>query len=340
MTGPIRVLVVDDSAFARKVVRECLESEPAIVVVGIARDGLDALEKIAVLSPDVVTLDLMMPNLDGLGVLEALRATAGAPRVVVCSTAEADSAMMVEALSLGAVAAVVKPSPLATERVYEVRGALVAAVKVAATARLPVLGPALSSAVELPPRPLRARIVAIGTSTGGPHAITHILGQLPASFPLPIAVVVHMPVGFTEGFAARLHAGCALEVIEASDRAPLRAGRVIIARAGVHLRIAPDGERVLLDPQPADVPHRPSVDVLLGSAAAAFGVATLGVVLTGMGDDGLVGARAVVSRGGRVLTQSAASCVVYGMPRVIAEAGLSAAVVDLDEMARAIALAI
>ncbi|MES2642637.1 MAG: chemotaxis-specific protein-glutamate methyltransferase CheB [Myxococcota bacterium] len=338
MTRRIRVLVVDDSAFARKVVRECLALDPQIEVVGTARDGLDALEKIAELSPDVITLDLVMPNLDGITLLGHLPASP--PRVVICSTAEVDSAMVVHALSLGAIASVHKPTALATERLYEIGRPLIEAVKLAASAGH--VGPAALELTPLTiaPRAVRTQFLAIGASTGGPQAISQILKALPADFPVPVAVVVHMPSGYTEGFASRLNDNCALEVIEAHDGAALAPGRVIIARGGLHLCVHPSGGSVRLSVQPLDRPHRPSVDILFTTAAAAFRDRTLAVVLTGMGDDGLVGSRAVVSAGGRVLTQSAATCVVYGMPRVVAEAGLSAGIAGLDEMARTIGSAL
>lgn len=332
MSARIRVLIVDDSAFARKVLRECLEADPAIEVIGTARDGLDALERISALAPDVVTLDMMMPNLDGIGVLTALPPSG--PRVVICSTADEDSAGVVHALSIGAVTSVHKPTALATDRMYEMRQALVDAVKLAASARTSA-GDGRSDVLHAPPQ-VKTGLVVIGASTGGPQAITRILRALPADFPVPVALVVHMPVGYTEGFAARLNDHCAIAVAEASDGAALRPGRVLVGRAGVHLRVHAGGGSVVLDPRPTDVPHRPSVDVLFATAGAAFGTAALGVILTGMGDDGLVGARAMVAAGGRVIGQSASSCVVYGMPRVIAEAGLATAVVGLDEMAATI----
>jgi two-component system, chemotaxis family, protein-glutamate methylesterase/glutaminase len=334
LSRPIRVLVVDDSAFARKILRESL-GVPGIEVVGTARDGFDALEKIAALTPDVVTLDLMMPGLDGIGVLTALTPET-APAVIVCSSAEDTSAMVVHALALGAITMVAKPTALATERLYEVAAPLVAAVRLAASARVVATGPPPTPARELPRAVVRTKLLVIGASTGGPQAIHRIVRGLPAELPVPVALVVHMPVGYTEGFAARLDEHSALRVVEASDGAPLVPGVALVARAGLHLGIHPSGEHVTLDVLPLERPHRPSVDVLFGTAAAAFGQAALGVVLTGMGDDGLVGSRALIAAGGRVITQSASSCVVYGMPRAVAEAGLSSAVVDLDDMSAAI----
>lgn len=329
----IRVLVVDDSAFARKVLREALSASPGIEVVGTARDGLEALEKIAELSPDVVTLDLVMPNLDGLGVLRALPSS-GSPRVVVVSVSDADSERGVEALQSGAVQVVHKPTALATDRLYELSDELVRAVLGAAQAR--ASPPAVPAERRLESSGhTRTGIVVLGTSTGGPQALTRLLTALPADFPVPMAVVLHIPVGYTEPMARRLDGACAVEVREAAEGLELRPGRVILARAGVHLKLAQHDRSMVarLDGSPASSPHRPAVDVLFASAAAEYGPSALGVVLTGMGDDGLAGARAIRARGGRLLTESESSCIVYGMPRAVHEAGLAEAEAPLDEMA-------
>lgn len=337
MTALIRVLVVDDSAFARKVVREILSTSPRIHVIDIARDGLEALEKITELKPDVVTLDLVMPHLDGIGVLQALPKE-GAPRVVVVSTSDAESELGVQALQSGAVDLVQKPTALATDRLYELSSELIEKVETAATARHPLVAPRAAAAAV--PRVAAAasaggRVLVIGTSTGGPQALTHLLAALPGDFPLPIAAVVHIPPGYTTALAQRLNQISALSVVEAYDGLELRPGQAVIARAGMHLRLDRVGERAFarLDLNPIMLPHRPSVDVLFESAAAGFRAGTLGVVLTGMGDDGLVGSRAIHGAGGKVLTEAESTCVVYGMPRCVREAGLSEGEAPLDRMA-------
>jgi two-component system, chemotaxis family, protein-glutamate methylesterase/glutaminase len=336
---PIRVLVVDDSAFARKVVRDVLSGEADIEVVGIARDGLDALEKIAELSPDVVTLDLLMPNLDGLGVLRALAGRAS-PRVVVVSTAEQDGELAVEALQAGAVDIVHKPTSLATARLYELSQELVSKVKTAALARPNAVdAPGSSADAVFVGRPqIPPRVVVIGTSTGGPQALTRLLSALPADLPVPVALVLHMPVGYTAALAARLDGISPLEVVEATEGLTLRPGLAVLGRAGVHMRLVRDGdfERVHLDVSPLESPHRPSVDELFLSAARTYGGAALGVVLTGMGEDGLQGARALAAAGAWIFTESMSSCVVYGMPRAVVEAGLSTRSLPLADMAAAI----
>jgi two-component system chemotaxis response regulator CheB len=338
MSSPkaIRVLIVDDSAFARKVLRESLSVSPLLEVVGIARDGLEALEKIAELKPDVVTLDLVMPNLDGLGVLRALTPGQG-PRVVIVSISDSNSALGVEALQIGAVDLVPKPTALATDRLYELSSELVAKVIAAGSS----INRAFAPAPAPKPANLRAgatRLVVIGTSTGGPQALTRLLTALPADLPVAVAVALHIPPGYTETLARRLNDACAVKVFEAAEGSALLPGTVAIARAGIHLRIRADGDAITahLDPHPRTAPFCPSVNVLFESAAAALGAAVLGVVLTGMGDDGLEGARAIKSASGRTLTESESSCVVYGMPRVVVEAQLSAGQAPIEAMADAI----
>jgi two-component system chemotaxis response regulator CheB len=336
MSAPIRVLVVDDSAFARKVLREILQAA-SIEVVGIARDGLEALEQIALLKPDVITLDLMMPNLDGIGVLRALPKER-APRVVVVSISNQESELGVEALQAGAVNIVQKPTALATERLYELDSALVRAVKEAALARNVVWRSSGPKLVALPAHCARCELVVLGTSTGGPQALTQLLAMLPKDFPVPIAIALHIPVGYTEELAKRLDRSCEIDVIEAADGMQLRPGLAVLARGGSHLKLSRDksGLFVQVGREPFGEPHAPSVDVLFESAAERVGAGVLGVVLTGMGSDGLRGARAIHAAGGQILTEAEESCVVFGMPSVVKEAGLSRAEARLEDMAMAI----
>jgi two-component system chemotaxis response regulator CheB len=266
---------------------------------------------------------------------------------------DADSVMGVAALQAGAFDVVHKPTSLATDRLYELGHELVAKVLVAADARLGAhalvdASPAtprvtldrVSTGVTPQPvlRATRTKVVVVGASTGGPRAITVLLRALPASFPVPGAVVVHMPAGYTEAFARRLDGECALDVVEASEGLLLRPGLVMIARAGIHLKLrdSRDGACATLDVHPMDALHRPSVDALFTSAAATFGATTLGVVLTGMGSDGADGARAIRAAGGRVLVEDASTCVVYGMPRAVAEQGLADAELALPDVAAGI----
>jgi two-component system, chemotaxis family, protein-glutamate methylesterase/glutaminase len=336
VSAPIRVLVVDDSAFARKVLRELLSASADIQVVGTARDGLEALEKIAELSPDVVTLDLIMPNLDGLGVLRNLPAE-NAPRVVIVSVSDADTELGAEALSAGALDIIRKPTALATQQLYELRDELVQKIILAAAAR----PPRTSSFSRLQPSPFGARrhdIIVLGTSTGGPPAITRLLGELPGDLPVPLLIALHIPPGYTEALAARLDTLSALDVREANEELVLRPGMAVLARGGAHLQLIPhtQGPRIRLDHRLGNEQHAPSVNLLFESAAAAFGERVLAVVLTGMGDDGTRGAHAIRRAGGTVLTEAELSCVVYGMPRSVKDAGLSSAEAPIESMAATI----
>lgn len=335
----IGVLVVDDSAFARKVLRQVLSRSSKLEVLGTAHDGLDALDRILELKPDVITLDLMMPNLDGLGVLQALKKLVGVqvPRVVIVSMSDTHGDVAIAALREGAVDIVQKPTSLANDRLYELADELTRKVETAATARIPT-APSAASRVPAPlavgtGRP-RHDLVVIGASTGGPQAVSSLLAALPADFPVPIAVVVHIPPGFSQSLAEHLDRDCRLAVMEASEGLPLRPGLAVVAHAGKHLAFERHSgafvARVGLAPE--GHLHRPSLDVTLRSAAEAARGRVLGVVLTGMGSDGLEGARAVHQSGGTLLTQTEASSVVYGMPRVVWEDGIAAAEASIEDM--------
>ncbi len=333
----IRVLVVDDSAYIRKVMREMLTSHPDIEVVGTARDGREALDKVAELQPDVVTLDLMMPNLDGLGFLREQMKRRPLPVVVVSiATEEGDRALA--ALDAGAIDFIQKPTALATERVFAIQQEVVHKVLAAANARLdrvPAVGTPHQSVRHAFSNARRFDVVALGLSTGGPQALRAVLPALPADFPVPLLVVVHMPVGYTQPFAERLDQITDLHVTVPFDGEEVRPGTVYLAEAGMHLRVERrvDGRVVARRSlQPLDTLHRPSVDVLLQSAAQVYNGRTLAVVLTGMGEDGLQGAAWVKAAGGMVLAESEQTAVVYGMPRAVIEAGLADRVVNLPDL--------
>ena len=333
MTPPLRVLIVDDSAFARKVLREVMTQSAELQVVGIARDGLEALEKFADLKPDVVTLDLVMPNLDGLGVLEAM-SPADRARVVVVSTAQSESDLAIAALTLGAFDLVSKPTALATARLYELGAELVLKVLAAGAARrVPTPVPQPERARAAPTQGQR-KLLVIGTSTGGPQALSRLLTALPGDFPLPIAVALHIPPGYTDALSRRINQAAALEVLEAENGIELLPGRAVIARGGSHLRLSQVDQQLIghLSSVPSDSAHFPSVDVLFLSAVGECGSGVVGVVLTGMGDDGTRGAGAIHQAGGFVVTESESSCVVYGMPRAVVEAGFSDAQVPLSDL--------
>ena len=338
--APVRVLVVDDSAFARKVIREVLANDPRVEVVGSSSDGLEALEKIVELRPEVVTLDLMMPALDGLSLLRALPPS-DPPFVIIVSVSDADSEVVIEALQAGAFDLVQKPTAQATPRLYEVGEGLLGKVIAAGQARRAGRR-RRPSTIRAPASAGPADLVVVGTSTGGPQALTRLLGKLPSNLPVPIAIALHIPSGYTRTMAERLDRTCAIEVQEGSERTELRPGLVVLAQGGSQMTIVKSarGLAAVTEPRRADQPFAPSVDLLFSSAARAAGSAVIGVILTGMGDDGLAGARAIREAGGVILTESEASCVVYGMPRVVAEAGLSTGEAPLADMADLILTAI
>jgi two-component system chemotaxis response regulator CheB len=346
MTSIARVLVVDDSAYVRKVVKQMLQRSPFIEVVGAARDGAEALDLVAELHPDVVTCDLNMPQMDGVAFVRAQMARQPLP-IIIISIASQAGEQVLAALDCGAIDFVQKPTALATDKLLDIADELIDKVKAAAQSPLRGRARAPQMAVAKPPvlaRGVRAvgvvpEVVVIGTSTGGPQALRALIPQLPADFPAPIGIVLHMPVGYTEMYARKLDEISALTVIEAQGGETVVAGVVYLAPAGRHLtfRRSADGTvRTQLDMRPLDTPHRPSVDVLFQSAAEAYGDRVLAVVLTGMGADGKEGSAWIKAKGGRVITEMEDSCVVYGMPRSVAEAGFSDESLVLERMAQGI----
>lgn len=340
MKKPVRVLVVDDSAYIRKVVREMLSRNQDIEVVGTARDGAEALEQVEILRPDVVTCDLIMPVVDGVEFIQRQMALRPVPIVVVSIAAES-SERVLSGLDAGAIDFVQKPTALATDKVFDVAEELVSKVIAAAGAPLARAREAVAVA-PLPVTPTfkdRYSILVIGLSTGGPHGLKSLVTRLPGDFPVPVAIVLHMPIGYTEAYAKRLDEVSALTVTEAREGEEVRPGVVLIAPAGRHLTFQRDSAGKILtrlDVRPLDTPHRPSVDVLFQSAAEVYGDRVLAVVMTGMGSDGREGSAWIKARGGTVLTEAEETCVVYGMPRSVVEAGLSDEAVPLDRLTAAI----
>ena len=341
MNELIRTLIVDDSAFVRKVVREMLSRSPYIVVVGAARDGREALEMARDLHPHVITCDLMMPRLDGVGFVREQMSRQPLPILILTSSPQ-DGGLALEALEAGAVDFIQKPSALATNEIQNIREDLVEKVK--AAARAPMVQLALPNGVhravpDFTPRDLKVDVVLIGISTGGPQALRKLIPQFPADFPVPVAIVLHMPTGYTKAYAQKLDEVSQITVKEAREGDALRPGHALLAQAGRHLtlRRAAGGHVIAqLSMQPFDALHRPSVDVLFHSAAELYHQRVLGVIMTGMGNDGTQGAAWIKSQGGMVLTEAEESCVIYGMPRAVVESGLSDLAVPLNGMAKAI----
>jgi two-component system chemotaxis response regulator CheB len=340
------VLVIDDSALMRKMITQMLQRDGAIEVVGTAMDGTFGLRKIEELRPDVVTLDLEMPQMDGIETLRQIMRRNPLPVIVVSSHSTEGASETFKALQLGAFDFVAKPQENVSTMIDTIADELVAKVKVAGTARKPKVEVASVDEQRLlqvrkPPRPAQnkrmnpSKIVAIGISTGGPNALLYLLSQLPADFPGSIVVVQHMPQGFTQMFSHRLNEACAIDVKEAQSGDLLLAGRALICPGNRHMRVRhmPLGDVVVLADDGRVNGHRPSADVLFRSVAQEFGAKTVALIMTGMGEDGADGIKAVKDAGGLAVAQDEASSVVFGMPKVAIERGNVNRVVPLDALA-------
>jgi len=343
MKDRVRVLVVDDSALMRKLIPMILERDPEIEVVGTAMDGAFALRKIAELQPDVVTLDLEMPRMDGLETLRMIMRGAPMPVIVFSAHSKEGAYSTFKALALGAIDFVAKPRDAAAGNLEPVASQLADKIKVAKRAGGPKLipKPAVEQGVAatskkrtrpaLPPN----RIIAIGISTGGPNALQYLLSQIPADFPASFVIVQHMPEGFTDMFARRLDECCAVEVQEAKSGDLLVAGRVLICPGNRHMMVRrmPRGDMVVLSDTPPINGHRPSADVLFHSVAQEFGLTSVGIIMTGMGEDGAEGIGAIKASGGMTIAQSEETCVVSGMPRAAILKGFIQKTLPLDGLA-------
>lgn len=334
----IRVLIVDDSAYIRKVLTQILQRSPFIEVVGTAQNGLEALEKVKELNPDVITLDLIMPEMDGITFIEEQMKRQPKP-IVVCSIASETGELAIKALELGAVDFIQKPTALATEKIFEITEEIINKVKAASSVDLKKFETQLK---VIPEKPIELKeikptkeAVVIGVSTGGPQALRSLIPLLPQNFPVPILIVLHMPEGYTKLFAEKLNEISNLQVIEAQGGELVQPGFVYLAKAGKHLLVERRSDGLVytkIDVKPLDLPHRPSVDILFSSAAEVFKEKLIGVVLTGMGDDGLKGCREIKKFGGKVFSESEATAIVYGMPKVVFDAGLSDKQINLYEV--------
>jgi two-component system chemotaxis response regulator CheB len=341
MKERVRVLVVDDSALMRKLIPLILERDPEIEVVGTAMDGAFALKKIAEMKPDVVTLDLEMPRMDGLETLRSIMRNAPLPVIVFSTHSKEGAYSTFKALALGAIDFVAKPQDAAAGNLEPIAHQLADKIKVAKRAggpkKLPKLEPEVPSQqkhrsrLALPPN----RVIAIGISTGGPNALQYLLTQIPADFPATFVIVQHMPEGFTDMFSRRLDECCALEVQEAKSGDLLLAGRALICPGNRHMMVRrmPRGEMVVLSDGPPINGHRPSADVLFHSVAQEFALTAVGMIMTGMGDDGAEGLGAIKAAGGMTIAQSEDTCVVSGMPRAAITKGYTNKILPLDHMA-------
>lgn len=342
-TGAVKVMVVDDSAFMRFAVTQHLNEHPEIHVVGSAHNGQEALRLIPTLQPDVITLDVEMPQMDGLTTLRRIMAEFPRPVIMFSSLTKEGATETIEALIIGAVDFIAKPdNRLDIQRAMQ---DMVSKILCAARAKLKPLTThrAVSAArAPAPPvdKPLRAYqrtapVILIGSSTGGPGALNEIIPAFPATLPSPVLIVQHMPAGFTRSLSDRLNAISPLRIKEAETGDPLMAGQVLVAPGGFHMVLDKE-ERVLLNQKAAVHGVRPAVDVTLTSLVQHFGKNIIAVILTGMGSDGTHGASLLHSEGGHVIAEHESTCVVWGMPRSVVEAGAATAVLPRSQIASAI----
>jgi two-component system, chemotaxis family, protein-glutamate methylesterase/glutaminase len=337
MSPAVRVLVVDDSALMRKLIPKILEADNSIEVVGTAMDGNFGLKKIEELRPQVITLDLEMPGLNGIDTLKEIMRRWRLPVIVVSSHSTTGASITLKALGLGAFDFVAKPADVSA-RMPEIAAELIGKIKAAAQSNSfrPQLMPEGTKATKThgPARSTPTRVIAIGVSTGGPGALQYLFSHLPAEFPGSILVVQHMPDGFTEMFAKRLDETCPMRVQEARSGDLLQAGRVLLCPGNRHLKVKklPLGNVAVLSDDAPVHGHRPSVDVLFNSMAQEFGSQAIAVIMTGMGEDGASGMGAVRAVGGMTIAQSQESCVVFGMPKMAIDRGFVTRVVHLEDL--------
>lgn len=343
----IRVLVADDSALMRKLIPHILAKDPDIEVVATAVDGLFALKKIAAYRPDVITLDVDMPRMDGLTALKHIVAEYKTPVIMVSSLTEAGAELTLKALEIGAMDFITKPHDAISVHIGDIADDLIrkikAIAKVSPSRLFPVPRP--SPHPQKAPRKIDRtanKVVAIGISTGGPNALTHLLPMLPADISAGIMIVQHMPPGFTEVFATRLNNLCRIEVKEARDGDMVIPGRAVIAPGGKHIKVKKTnlGSVVIVSSAAPVNGHRPSADVLFHSVAIEYGQDAVGIIMTGMGEDGAEGLGQIKAAGGMTIAQDEESCVVYGMPKVAVDKGYADRIVTLNDMAGVITEAV
>lgn len=356
----IKVVVIDDSAFMRKAISMMIESDPGIKVVGTATNGEDGIEVVRKLQPDLVTMDVEMPRMDGLTALRHIMTSNPVPVMMVSSITTEGAEATLEALELGAVDFIPKQMSYVSLDIVKIRDDLVAKIR-NIVSRKHVLMARLKQQVRFSEitrgghsRPVtdfsrtgsplqkknhRVELVAIGSSTGGPPALNTVISQLPQNLPVGIVIAQHMPPMFTKPMAERLNSISRLSVREAENGEPVEPGTVLISPGGKHLlvRKLAGRLRVSVSTEPSDTLYKPCVDVMFNSVAEACGKTTLAVVLTGMGSNGVKGAQSIKAKGGALIAQDEATCVVYGMPRAVIEAKLADQIAPIDNIASEIA---
>ena len=365
---PVRVLVVDDSVTMRGLLRKLLNTHQNIQIIGTAVNGVDAINKIKQLKPDAVTLDVEMPELDGLSALRRIMMECPVPVVMCSSLTDTGTRATMDALSAGAVDFIAKPS--GNDKLEPVVEELASKLLTAASAKIhkvrlnrvmsegrsakkptvdepgkktPLAGgePRVTKGISLNMRATRTKLVAIGCSTGGPAALQRVLPALPAQLPVPVVVVQHIPIGFSKALAEQLNTKCKLEICHAENGMPLKEGYVYIAQAGCDITFRGRGDSVSLHLEKSSAPlppggFRPSADVMMLDAVRVYGASVLGVLMTGMGRDGAKGMKAIKNSKGRTIAEDESTCVVYGMPKAAIEANAVDKVVPLGGIAQEI----
>ena len=342
----VKVLIVDDSAFMRNAISSMLRSDPELNVIGKARNGLEAIAMVKNLKPDIVTMDVEMPRMDGIQALRHIMHDNPLPVLMVSSLTAEGAKATLEALDIGAVDFIPKNLSDLSVNILKIQEILIEKIKIIAhkgvVGRRNGNGRRPKKILEMPKMPKmttgerRVGVLAIGTSTGGPKALQTVVAALPPDFPVPVVIAQHMPPNFTGPFAERLDSLSRVQVKEAKDGDHLKPGLVLVAPGSGHMKVKRTGAIdvvVRISELRGEFLYRPSVDALLASVSEAFPGRTLGVVLTGMGDDGLKGAQELKSAGSRVFAQDEDTCVVWGMPRAVIEAGLVDKVLSIEKMA-------
>jgi two-component system chemotaxis response regulator CheB len=338
----IKVLIVDDSAFMRNTLTSMMSEDPEIKVIGIARNGVEAVEKVALLKPDIVTMDIEMPKMNGIEALKLIMSTNPVPVLMVSSLTTEDAKITLEALEIGAVDFISKNLSDLSVNIVKIRALLIEKIKSIGKRGLPIFKKRYSpKKLEMPggndyTSHRKINIVAIGSSTGGPRALQNIITSLPKDFPVPILIAQHMPPVFTGPFAERLNQISAVEVKEAEHGEPIKKGVVYIAPGKGHMSVVRKRiteTTISITENRKEYIYKPSVDELMLSVVEYFPGHVLGVILTGLGCDGLQGMKKIKDSGGRTIAESEATCVVYGMPKAVVESGLADKIVPIDEIA-------
>ncbi len=330
----IRVLVVDDSAFMRKMITQILNSDPEIEVIATARDGEDAIKKVEKLRPDVVTLDVEMPRVDGLTALAYIMNKSPLPVVMLSALTGEGTKATVKALSYGAVDYIQKPSGTISLDIEKIRDEIIRKVKLAANARVRKLKLENRKPKKIDFHSFTKKLVVIGASTGGPQALVEIISHLPKNIPASILVVQHMPKQFTRSFAERLDSLSEIEVEEAEEGDRIIEGKALLAPGDYHMLV--NNSKITLDDGPKINSVRPAVDPTMISAAEAYGENVIGVILTGMGNDGAYGIKVIKEKGGTTIAQDESTSVVFGMPKAAIATGCVDKVLPLHEISKEI----